>query len=103
MSKRELLKGCRRVVIKVGTSTLTHSNGQLNLRRIESLVREIADLHNQDIEVLVVSSGAIGVGANRMGYKKIPKTIPEKQALAAIGQGALLHLYENYLPNMAKL
>ena len=102
MSKRELLKGCRRVVIKVGTSTLTHSNGQLNLRRIESLVREIADLHNQDIEVLVVSSGAIGVGANRMGYKKIPKTIPEKQALAAIGQGALLHLYEKLFAEYGK-
>lgn len=102
MSKRKLLKGCRRVVIKVGTSTLTHSNGQLNLRRIESLVREIADLHNQDIEVLVVSSGAIGVGANRMGYKKVPKTIPEKQALAAIGQGALLHLYEKLFAEYGK-
>lgn len=102
MSKRELLKECRRVVIKIGTSTLTHTNGQLNLRRIESLVREIADLHNQDIEVLVVSSGAIGVGATRMGYKKVPKTMPEKQALAAIGQGALLHLYEKLFAEYGK-
>jgi glutamate 5-kinase len=102
MSKRKLLKGCRRVVIKVGTSTLTHSNGQLHLRRIESLVREIADLHNQDMEVLLVSSGAIRVGANRMGYKNVPKTMPEKQALAAIDQGALLHLYEKLFAEYGK-
>ncbi|MGS0765153.1 glutamate 5-kinase [Syntrophomonas curvata] len=94
MSSRENLRRCQRVVVKIGTSTLTYSNGQLNLQRIERLVRELADLHNRDIEVLLVSSGAIGVGASRMGYKKIPRTMPEKQALAAIGQGALVQLYE---------
>lgn len=94
MSNRDSLKLCRRVVVKIGTSTLTYSNGQLNLQRIERLVRELADLHNRGIEVLLVSSGAIGVGASRMGYKKIPRTMPEKQALAAIGQGALVQLYE---------
>lgn len=101
-NNRDLVRGCRRVVVKIGTSTLTHPNGQLNLRRIESLVREIADLHNQDMEVLVVSSGAIGVGATRMGYKKVPRTMPEKQALAAIGQGALLHLYEKLFAEYGK-
>ena len=94
MNRRKNLKACRRVVIKIGTSTLTYSNGQLNLQRIERLVRELADLHNRGMEVLLVSSGAIGVGATRMGYKKIPRTMPEKQALAAIGQGALVQLYE---------
>jgi glutamate 5-kinase len=94
LSRRKKLKACRRVVIKIGTSTLTYSNGQLNLQRIERLVRELADLHNRGMEVLLVSSGAIGVGATRMGYKKIPRTMPEKQALAAIGQGALVQLYE---------
>ena len=94
MSRRKNLKACRRVVVKIGTSTLTYSNGQLNLQRIERLVRELADLHNRGMEVLLVSSGAIGVGATRMGYKKIPRTMPEKQALAAIGQGALVQLYE---------
>jgi len=94
LSRRKNLKACRRVVIKIGTSTLTYSNGQLNLQRIERLVRELADLHNRGMEVLLVSSGAIGVGATRMGYKKIPRTMPEKQALAAIGQGALVQLYE---------
>ena len=101
MSKRKLLKGCRRVVIKVGTSTLTHSNGQLHLRRIESLVREIADLHNQDMEVLLVSSGAIRVGANRMGTKR-SQNHARKTALAAICQGALLHLYEKLVAEYGK-
>jgi len=94
LNRRKNLKACRRVVVKIGTSTLTYSNGQLNLHRIERLVRELADLHNRGMEVLLVSSGAIGVGASRMGYKKIPRTMPEKQALAAIGQGALVQLYE---------
>lgn len=94
LKTRKRFKEARRVVVKVGTSTLTYTNGQLNLQRIERLVREMADLHNRDVEVLLVSSGAIGVGANRMGLKKIPRTIPEKQALAAIGQGALVQLYE---------
>ncbi len=94
MNRRKKLKACHRVVVKIGTSTLTYSNGQLNLQRIERLVRELADLHNRGMEVLLVSSGAIGVGATRMGYKKIPRTMPEKQALAAIGQGALVQLYE---------
>jgi glutamate 5-kinase len=94
MGKRNNLVNAKRIVIKVGTSTLTYGTGQLNIARIERLVREIADIHNQNREVLLVTSGAIGVGANRMGFKRVPKTMPEKQALAAIGQGALLHLYE---------
>lgn len=102
MGWRDKFNKCRRVVIKVGTSTLTYSNGQLNLQRIEQLVREMADLHNRDMEVLLVTSGAIGVGANRMGYKKVPKTMPEKQALAAVGQGALLHLYEKLFGEYGK-
>ncbi|ABI68909.1 glutamate 5-kinase [Syntrophomonas wolfei] len=102
MGWRDKFNKCRRVVIKVGTSTLTYSNGQLNLQRIEQLVREMADLHNRDMEVLLVTSGAIGVGANRMGYKKVPKTMPEKQALAAVGQGALLHLYEKFFGEYGK-
>lgn len=102
LKRRKELKKCRRVVVKVGTSTLTYSNGQLNLQRIECLVREMADLHNRGIEVLLVSSGAIGVGATRMGYKKKPRTIPEKQALAAIGQGTLVQLYEKLFSEYGK-
>lgn len=102
MSLRKCLNDCKRIVVKVGTSTLTHTNGQLNLRRIERLVRGLADLHNQDKEVLLVTSGAIGIGANRMGYKKIPRTMPEKQGLAAIGQGTLLHIYEKIFAEYGK-
>jgi glutamate 5-kinase len=99
---RDGFKDYKRIVVKVGTSTLTHGNGQLNLGRMERIVRELADLHNQDIEVLLVSSGAIGTGANRMGMKKVPRTIPEKQALAAIGQGALMHMYEKIFAEYGK-
>ena len=102
MNIRAEFKQVKRVVVKVGTSTLTHANGQMNLERMERLVRELADLHNRDIEVVLVSSGAIGTGANRMGLKKIPKTLPEKQALAAIGQGRLLHMYEKFFADYGK-
>ncbi len=91
---RKGLAQSRRIVVKVGTSTLTHASGQLNLGRIERIVRELADLNNQEREVILVSSGAIGIGSTRMGFKKVPRTMPEKQALAAIGQGTLLHIYE---------
>jgi len=102
LSRREELKQTKRIVVKVGTSTLTYPNGQVNLQRIEGLVREMADLHNRSLEVLLVSSGAVGVGVNRMGFKKIPRTMPEKQALAAIGQGALMHLYEKLFAEYGK-
>ena len=62
----------------------------------------MADLHNRELEVLLVTSGAIRVGANRMGMKKVPNTLPEKQALAAIGQGALMQIYEKLFSNTVK-
>ncbi len=103
MNWRTNFKFFKRIVIKVGTSTLTYPNGKLNLQRIEGLVMEMSDLHNQGKEVLLVTSGAVGVGANKMGYKTVPRTIPEKQALAAIGQGALLHLYEKLFAEFGKI
>lgn len=94
---RENLKQARRIVIKVGTSTLAHAeSGKLNLYRIEHLVREIADLHNAGKEIIFVSSGAIAAGMNKLGVKVKPQTIPENQALAAIGQGVLMHIYEKF-------
>jgi len=94
---RENLKTARRIVIKVGTSTLAHAeSGKLNLHRIEHLVREIADLHNAGKEIIFVSSGAIATGMNKLGIKIKPQTIPENQALAAIGQGVLMHIYEKF-------
>ncbi|MFZ5755017.1 MAG: glutamate 5-kinase [Bacillota bacterium] len=91
---RELLIRAHRIVVKVGTSTLTHSTGKLNLFRLESLVREMVDLRHQGREVILVTSGAVGAGMGKMGLSERPKTMPEKQALAAIGQGILMHMYE---------
>lgn len=84
----------KRLVIKVGTSTLTHNTGKLNLAQLEYLVRELAELRHRDIEVILVTSGAVGAGIGKLGLKQKPKNIPEKQALAAIGQGILMQMYE---------
>ncbi|WP_378953169.1 glutamate 5-kinase [Pelosinus sp. sgz500959] len=96
MFTRENLAQAKRVVVKVGTSTLTHSTGKLNLWRIEKLVRELADLANQGKEMILVTSGAVGAGMDFLGLKERPKTIPEKQAAAAVGQGRLMHTYEKF-------
>lgn len=94
---REKLKSARRIVIKVGTSTLAHAeSGKLNLYRIEHLIRELADLHNAGKEIIFVTSGAIAAGLGKLGLNAKPQTIPEKQALAAVGQGVLMHIYEKF-------
>jgi len=92
--QRALIVNAQKIVIKVGTSTLTHANGKLNLGQIERLVRQLSDLRNQGKDVVLVSSGAIGAGMGKLNLEERPKTIPEKQAVAAIGQGILLHIYE---------
>lgn len=94
MFDRSQLKAAHRIVVKVGTSTLTHANGKLNYSRIEYLVRELADAVNSGKQILLVSSGAVGAGMDRLGWKEKPKTIPAKQAAAAVGQGILMHTYE---------
>ncbi len=83
-----------RIVVKVGTRLLTHTNGKLNLGYIERLTRDLADLHHQDKEIILVSSGAIGAGMGRLNMTRRPTSIPEKQAAAAVGQGLLLQIYE---------
>lgn len=93
MNKRDF-SGVNRIVVKVGSSTLSHATGKLNLHRMEQLVRELADLRNQGKEVVLVSSGAQAAGIGRLGLSRKPKTIPEKQATAAVGQGILMHMYE---------
>ena len=93
---RESLGKARRIVVKVGTSTLTHDTGKLNFFRIEKLVRELADLANQGKEIILVTSGAVGVGVDRLGLPEKPKSIPGKQAAAAVGQGILMHTYEKF-------
>lgn len=96
------MKDIKRVVVKVGTSTLTHSTGLLNISRIEKLVRQLSDLHNRGIEVVLVTSGAIGAGVGKLGFKEKPKTIPEKQACAAVGQVILTHMYEKLFSEYGK-
>ena len=91
---RQRLQEAKRIVVKVGTSTRTHETGKLNLNRIDKLIREIADLKNQGKEMILVSSGAIAAGLGKLGLDKKPDSIPEKQAVAAIGQGVLMHIYE---------
>ena len=84
----------RRIVVKVGTSTLTYDNGRLNIRRIERLVRTISDLRNRGFEMVLVSSGAVTVGAAKMGLAERPKELSMKQAAAAVGQCELMHMYD---------
>lgn len=83
-----------RLVIKVGTSTITYPNGRMNLDQLERLVRQVADVANEGRQVILVTSGAIGAGMSRLGLTQRPKTIPEKQAAAAVGQGLLMQTYE---------
>ena len=87
------LKDAKRVVFKVGTSSLTYSGGGINIRRVEKLVKVLSDLKNQGKDIILVSSGAIGVGMGKLGIKTRPAQTREKQALAAIGQCELMDFY----------
>lgn len=94
-NRRQLLTEHKRVVLKIGTSSLTHpQTGALNLGKIEVLVRELVDLRNQGKEVVLVTSGAIGVGRRALGLKTRPQSISTKQACAAIGQSRLMMIYQ---------
>ena len=86
----------KRIVVKVGTSTLMHKTGKTNILRMEKLVMVLADMHNMGFEVILVSSGAVGVGAGKLGIKKKPESTKELQAVAAVGQGELMFLYDKF-------
>lgn len=96
MNIRKEIKDSKRIVVKVGTSTLTYENGNINLTRIEKLARVISDLMNSGKEVVLVTSGAIGVGSSKLKLKEKPQSIREKQAVAAIGQCELMHIYSKF-------
>lgn len=85
----------KRIVIKLGTSTLAHKTGKLNIRRMNNLVRVISDLHNSGKEIIMVSSGAVGLGAGKLGLAERPRETRFKQAVAAIGQCELMHVYDD--------
>lgn len=88
-----IITQAKRVVVKVGTSTLTYENGKMNLRRIESLCKVLSGLQNSGMEIILVSSGAVGVGMGRLGIPKRPTEMEKKQAIAAVGQCELMLIY----------
>ena len=95
MSAREEIRNRKRIVIKIGSSSLMHKDtGRLNLRKIEKLVRTLVDLKNSGKDVILVSSGAIAVGRTAIGLHERPDELPVKQACAAIGQAKLMMVYQ---------
>ena len=91
-----LFQNCKRIVIKVGSSTLTHATGQLDLRRIENLAKTLSDLKNTGKEVILVSSGAVSAGIAKSGLGHRPVSLEEKQAMASIGQSELMKIYDRF-------
>ena len=96
MNARERLREAKRIVVKVGTSTLVRTSGKPDFRRMDRLVRQIADLKNAGREMVLVSSGAIAIGMDSIGLRQKPAEIPARQALAAIGQSSLMTLYKKF-------
>lgn len=95
MNIREKLIDKKRIIVKIGSSSLTHEKtGALNLTKLEILVRELSDLKNMGKDVILVSSGAIAVGSKAAGYEQKPKAIAEMQACAAVGQAKLMMIYQ---------
>ena len=95
MNYREKLRDKKRVVVKIGSSSITHpGTGAINLTKLEILVRELCDLKNMGKDVILVSSGAIAVGRQTIGFHHRPKSVAEKQACAAIGQAQLMMIYQ---------
>ena len=104
MDRKERLRNKKRIVIKVGTTTITYEDtGNINLDKLEKFVRILINLHNQGKEVIVVSSGAVGVGRSALGMKQRPDTLAEKQACAAVGQGRLMMIYEKLFNEYSQL
>lgn len=83
-----------RIIVKIGTSTLAYSTGHMNIRRVEEICKVISDIKNAGNEVILVSSGAIGMGVGKLGLSERPKDIPTKQAAAAVGQCELMYTYD---------
>ena len=95
MNYREMLKDKKRIVVKVGSSSLIHKEtNKLNLRKLEVLVRELSDLHNQGKDVVLVTSGAVAVGASALGLHEKPAELKKKQACSAVGQAKLMMIYQ---------
>ncbi|MEG1686558.1 MAG: glutamate 5-kinase [Angelakisella sp.] len=96
MNEGVMITQAKRIVVKVGTSTLTHKTGMINIRLLERLVKVLSDLKNSGRQVILVTSGAIAVGVGKLGLAQKPADIPGKQATAAVGQCELMYLYDRY-------
>ena len=95
IQERQILKEKQRIVIKIGSSSLTHpQTGEMNLMKIETLIRVISDLRGEGRDVVLVSSGAIAAGRQALGHHRRPDTLAEKQAFAAVGQARLMMVYQ---------
>ncbi len=90
------MKPVKRIVVKVGTSTLTYETGKTNIRRMIKLCSVLADLHNAGLDVVLVTSGAIGVGVGKLGLDEKPQDIPGRQAAACVGQTELMFMYDKF-------
>lgn len=93
----------KRIVVKVGTSTVCHPNGAPNLKRLDMLCRTLSDLKNQGMEIVLVTSGAIGIGTNKMGLKQRPEKLADRQAAASIGQCELMRIYDRFFMDYGSL
>ncbi|HAA43266.1 MAG TPA: glutamate 5-kinase [Ruminiclostridium sp.] len=100
--RRELVDA-KRIVVKVGTSTLTYENGKINFSKIDKLSRVLSDLMNQGKELVLVTSGAVGIGMSKLKLKSKPQTTREKQAVAAVGQCELMHVYGKFFSEYGHL
>ncbi len=96
MDYRNTLKNKKRIVIKIGTSTLSYPNGRLNFQLVEKLTMVLGEIKKRGVQIVLVSSGSIGVGAGRLGLTSKPGKLSKKQALAAIGQAELIKIYQKF-------
>ncbi len=99
MSRKEKLLNKKRIVIKVGSSTLSFPNGRINLQRVEELTTVLAGIHQKDLEIILVTSGSVAVGGGILGVDEKPADLAEKQALAAVGQSELIKIYQKFFHN----
>lgn len=102
MSRSQLTQKIKRIVVKVGTSSLTYPNATMHFSQMEKLVRQLAELTHQGYDIILVTSGAIGAGVGLLGLDARPVGLAEKQACAAVGQLHLMHLYEKFFSEYGK-
>ncbi len=93
---RSSVREAKRIVIKIGTTSITYDSGHINLRQVELLARVVSDLRNSGKEIVLVSSGAIGAGMGSMGFSSKPQKVEERQAAAAVGQAILMQFYQKF-------